>query len=150
MMVRDVASGLGKGLVAGFIGTAVMTVSSTLEMKLTGRGASDTPARAAGKVLGVQPRDPDGEQRFSQIAHFAYGTSWGAVRGLLEEFGIRGAAAGAVHFLMVWGAAQAMLPGLGVAPPATEWDAEELATDLFHHAVYAAATNAAYEFIDTH
>lgn len=149
-MIRAVASAVGKGLAAGLLGTAAMTVSSTLEMKLTGRGSSDTPAQAAGKVLGVQPRDEVGKQRFSQIAHWGYGTAWGAVRGLLEEAGIRGPAAGVVHFLMVWGAAQAMLPGLGVAPPATEWSAEELATDLLHHAVYAAATSAAYDFINHH
>jgi hypothetical protein len=32
-----------------------MTVSSTVEMKLRGRKPSDAPARAAAKVLGVEP-----------------------------------------------------------------------------------------------
>jgi hypothetical protein len=46
---------LGRGLIVGLLGTAAMTVSSTAEAKLTGRGASTTPAAAAGKVLGVEP-----------------------------------------------------------------------------------------------
>ena len=34
-----------------------MTLSSTLEMKARGREGSSAPADAAGKVLGVEPRD---------------------------------------------------------------------------------------------
>lgn len=40
-----------------------------------------------------------------------------------------------------------MLPALGVAPPATQWGAKELAIDAWHHVVYAAA-GAAYELLD--
>jgi hypothetical protein len=45
--IGDIAANVGMGLFAGVAGTAVMTVSSTLEMKLSGRGASQTPAEAA-------------------------------------------------------------------------------------------------------
>jgi hypothetical protein len=45
--IGDIAANVGKGLFAGVAGTAMMTVSSTLEMKLSGRGASQTPAEAA-------------------------------------------------------------------------------------------------------
>ena len=41
-----------------------------------------------------------------------------------------------------------MLPALDVAPPLTEWDAEEVAIDAFHHLVYAAATGVAYSLLD--
>ncbi|MGI8859153.1 MAG: hypothetical protein ACR2HO_03220 [Rubrobacteraceae bacterium] len=47
--IGDVAANVGKGLFAGVAGTAAMTVSSTLEMKLSGRSASETPAKAAEK-----------------------------------------------------------------------------------------------------
>ena len=40
------ASSIGKGLVAGFVGTAAMTVSSTLEAKLRGRAPSTAPPPA--------------------------------------------------------------------------------------------------------
>jgi hypothetical protein len=39
------------------------------------------------------------------------------------------------------------LPALEVAPPAIFWDRREIATDLFHHAVSATATGAAYELL---
>jgi hypothetical protein len=144
----DVAAAVGKGLFAGAAGTAAMTVSSTLEMKLRGRPASSTPARAAEKVLGVQPVDEAGEARFSNLVHWGYGTAWGSVRGLIAAAGLSGPAATAAHLAAVWGSEQVMLPALDVAPPLTEWDAQEVAIDAFHHLVYAAATGAAYSLLD--
>jgi hypothetical protein len=146
--IREVAEDTGKGLVAGAVGTAAMTVSSALESRLRGRQPSDAPAQAAGKVLGVQPRDPEGKQRFSNFVHWAYGTGWGAARGLIAAFGARGARASAEHFALVWGTANVMLPWLRVAPPPWKMPPEELAMDGLHHAVYAGATGLAYELID--
>jgi len=94
----DTAAAVGKGLVAGAAGTVAMTVSSTLEAKLRERGSSSAPADAAGKVLGVQSRDEAGEARFSTVVHWSYGTSWGAVRGLLHAVGVDGPGAAAAHF----------------------------------------------------
>jgi len=105
----DIAAAVGKGLFAGAAGTVAMTVSSTLEAKLRKRGSSSAPADAAGKVLGVQPRDPDGQARFSTVVHWGYGTSWGAVRGL-QAAGLDGGKAIAAHFVAIWVSAQAMLP----------------------------------------
>ena len=96
-VLRMAAAEIGRGLVAGFVGTVAMTIASTIEMKLRGRPPSGAPAAAAGKVLGVQPRDEAGKRRFSNAVHFAYGTSWGlgraAVGGLLCAFGVRRALA---------------------------------------------------------
>ncbi len=142
--ISNAASAVGKGLFAGAAGTAAMTVSSTLEAKLRDRGSSSAPAEAAGKVLGVEPR----EARFSNIVHWGYGTSWGAVRGLLGLTSASPAAAGARHFAAVWGGEQVMLPALGVSPPMWKLGAKETAIDAWHHAVYAGATTIAYELLD--
>ena len=148
MMLGDLAAAVGKGLFAGAAGTAVMTASSTLEMKLRGRPASSTPARAAEKVLGVQPVDEEAEARFSNLVHWGYGTAWGGVRGLIAAAGLTGPAATAAHLAAVWGSEQVMLPALDAAPPLTEWGAREVAIDAFHHLVYAAATGVAYSLLD--
>lgn len=139
---------MGKGLFAGAAGTVAMTVSSTTEAKIRKRGASSAPADAAGKVLGVQPRDEEGETRFSNFVHWSYGTSWGAVRGLLHAAGIDGSRAVAAHFAAVWGSAQVMLPKLDVAPPPWKSPPEELAIDAFHHAVYSVATGIAFATLE--
>src|ERR687895_1842747 len=147
MMLGDLPAAVGKGLFAGAAGTAAMTASSTLEMKLRGRPASSTPALAAAKVLGVEPVDEEAEARFSNLVHWGYGTAWGGPRGLLAAAGLSGPAATAAHFGVVWGSEQVMLPALGVAPPLTEWGAKEVAIDALHHLVYAGATGVAYSLL---
>jgi len=54
-VIAQVAAAVGKGLFAGVVGTAAMTVSSTVEAKLRDRAGSSAPLDAAGKVLGFQP-----------------------------------------------------------------------------------------------
>jgi hypothetical protein len=144
----DVAAAVGKGLFAGAAGTVAMTVSSTIEMKLRGRPPSSAPARAAAKLLGIQPVDKRAEARFSNIVHWGYGTAWGGVRGLLAAAGLSGPAATAAHLAAVWGTEQVMLPALDVASPLTEWGTKEVAIDAFHHLVYVGATGVAYSLLD--
>ena len=145
---RTLANAIGTGLLAGFAGTAAMTVSSTLEAKLRGRAASSAPARATAKMLGIKEfEDSVAAARFNDLSHWGYGTSWGVVRGLLGLTGLSGRAATAAHGAAIYGAAQVTLPALEIAPPAVFWEKEEIAIDAFHHAVYSVATGVAYELI---
>jgi hypothetical protein len=148
MSIGDVAADFGKGLFAGVAGTAAMTVSSTLEMKLSGRPASQTPAEAAEKVLQVEPENEDTEARFSNLVHWGYGTGWGGVRGLLASTGLPGPAATLAHLGLVWGSEQVVLPALNVSAPVFKYGGKATATDLLHHTVYAAATGLAYTYLD--
>ena len=144
MRTGRVAADVGIGLAAGLAGTAAITASTMLESKLRGRGESQAPAEAAQKVLGVEATSEQAKARFSTLVHWAYGSGWGAVRGLLDAAGLPPAAATATHAALLWGAEQAMLPSLKLAPPLTEQDAAELAVDGAHHLLYAVATGAAY------
>jgi hypothetical protein len=144
MTIGSIASAVGRGLLAGAIGTAAMTLSSTLEMKLRGRAASSAPADAVSKVLGVEPVDEAAAARFSTLVHWGYGTAWGAVRGFLAGIGLGGCSATAVHFAAIWGGSLVMLPALDVAPPVTEMAPAEVAIDAGHHLVYVVATALAY------
>jgi hypothetical protein len=148
-IVRTVAEDVGKGLVAGFIGTAAMTLSSTVEAKLRGRQVSSAPARATAKMLGIKSFEDDiAAARFNDLSHWGYGTGWGVVRGLLAAAGVPPRAATAAHGAAIYGAAQVTLPALEIAPPVVFWAKEEIAIDAFHHAVYAAGTGIAYELLD--
>ncbi|MDQ3343242.1 MAG: hypothetical protein M3524_06675 [Actinomycetota bacterium] len=91
-VLHDSAAGAGVGAAAGLIGTAAMTLSSTLEAKLRGRGSSTTPATAVVNTLGVEPKSDSHEQRLNNIAHWGYGTSLGTLRGLLAVAGLSGPA----------------------------------------------------------
>jgi len=116
-------------------------------MKIRGRQDSSAPAQAAGKLLGVRPEREKDSKRFGALMHWAYGTGWGAARGVLAALGLPAPAATATHLALVWGTEQVILPALEVAPPATQWWAKELAADAWHHLVYAGVTGAAYELL---
>jgi hypothetical protein len=148
-LVRTVAEDVGKGLVAGFVGTAAMTVSSSLEAKLRGRQPSSAPARATAKMLGIKEfEDGIAAARFNDLSHWGYGTGWGVVRGLLAATGMSPRAATAAHGAAIYGAAQVTLPALEIAPPVVFWPKEEIAIDAFHHVVYAASSGLAYELLN--
>ena len=146
--MKTIAESIGRGLFAGVVGTAAMTVSSTLEAKWRGRAPSDAPARATAKVLGIAEFEDDiAKARFNDLSHWGYGTSWGVLRGLLGATGLPARTATALHGAAIYGSAQVTLPALEIAPPVVFWAKEEIAIDAFHHAVYAAATGMAYELI---
>jgi hypothetical protein len=147
---EKVASSIGKGLVAGFAGTAAMTISSTLEAKLRGRAPSSAPAHATAKVLGISSfEDSVAQARFNDLSHWGYGTGWGVVRGLLAAAGLPPRQATAAHGAAVWGSAQVTLPALDIAPPAIFWPKQEIAIDAFHHTIYALATGLVYELLSS-
>lgn len=80
---------IGKGLIAGFAGTASMTASSTAEAKIRGRPFSGAPARATAKALGIKEFEDDrAKARFSDLSHWGYGSCWGIMRGLLASTGM--------------------------------------------------------------
>ena len=142
------ANSIGTGLLAGFAGTAAMTVSSTLEARLRRRRASTAPARATAKVLGIREFDSElAQARWNDLSHWGYGTGWGVLRGLLGASGLSGRQATLAHGAAIYGAAQLTLPALDIAPPAIFWANREIAIDALHHAVYTAATALAYELI---
>jgi len=147
--VENVAGAVGKGLIAGFAGTAAMTVSSTLEAKLRGRAPSDAPARATAKMLGIKEfEDAVAQARFNDLSHWGYGTGWGLIRGLLSAAGLSPRAATAMHGAAIYGAAQVTLPALEIAPPIVFWPKQEIAIDAWHHSVYALATGIVYDLLD--
>ena len=147
-VLTKAASAIGDGIVAGFLGTAAMTASSTIEARLRHRAASTAPARATAKALGIRAFDSDlAQARFNDLSHWGYGTGWGVVRGLLGATGMPPAKATAAHGAAVWGSAAVTLPALEVAPPFVFWGRQEVAIDVFHHTVYAVATGLAYELV---
>ncbi len=118
-VIGSIGATIGKGLIAGLAGTAAITISQMIEMKITGRKPSTAPADAASKALDIKPATKQDKQQFSQVVHWTYGTSWGIARALVTETGLEGIPASLLHFITVWGTAMIIEPKLGVAPPVT-------------------------------
>jgi hypothetical protein len=145
--LSKLGSAIGAGLLAGLAGTAAITVSQMIEMKITGRKPSNTPVEAASKVLDVDAVSEEKKPKVSQEIHWAYGTTWGITRGLMSLTGLKGWMATLAHFTAIWGTEQVMLPSLKVAPPINEEEPKTISIDIIHHAVYALAAGLVYEAI---
>jgi hypothetical protein len=140
--MSDAAKLAGFGLLAGLAGSLVMLASQTIEMRLTKREGSDTPAEAVEKLSGIEVEDKSTEQQLSTAAHFAFGTGLGL--GLAALAKVPEPARGIAFFASAWGAGTALIAGLGLSDPPTKWDPAKLAIDLGHHAVYAASAAATF------
>lgn len=110
--VGVLAACVGKGLFAGVLGTAAMTASNTVEMKITGREPSKTPALAVCKALDVELKEEQQKLTFSNVIHWQYGTGWGSVRGLIDFAGLRGIPAMVAFLAAVWGTELVVLPAM--------------------------------------
>ena len=146
--LKEVATAIGIGLMAGFAGTLAMTISQKIEMKQTGRKSSSTPANAVREVLEVKPVSESKAIKVSNEVHWMYGTSLGVIRGMLSVAGIAGLAATALHFAIVWAGEMVMLPALRVAKPVTQEKPKTIATDAFHHLVYSTTVGCVFDAIN--
>lgn len=143
-----IVSTIGKGLLAGLVGTAAMTAANTIEMKLFRRPARMAPTQAAEKLLGMEmSENGKGVSRVTNPVYWGYGTVWGMARPLLRALGLSSGASTAAHFATVWTSEQALLPALSVAPPSALLGGKEIAFDAWNHVVYATAAGLAYELL---
>lgn len=138
--VGRLASGIGIGIAAGLVGTAVMTAAQMIEMQISGRESSDTPYEAVKKTFGVKAQSEEDKELVSNMTHIAYGTMWGIPRGLMAAFGTDSFAGTTLHFGAVWGTELTMLPAMDVAKPVTTWKPKAISEDALFHGIYALAT----------
>lgn len=147
-MRASLSKSLGTGLLAGLAGTAAMSLSSRLEERVLGRHTFEPPAETAKHALGIERfESPAAEARFDALARWGYGAGWGLLHGVLRAVGLPPAAAGLGLHGAVWGSALALLPTHDVAPPVFMRPRKDVASEVWHHVVYAAATGIAFERI---
>lgn len=146
--VGDFGAAIGKGLIAGLAGTAAITLSQTIERKITGKPTSFAPGDAASKALDIEASKMETRKKFSDEVNWVYGTSWGAVRGMLSLFGLKGFPATAIHWTAIFYTAITIEPDFEVAPPINEWSKTDLAMFALHHVIYAAAAGFVFDAIN--
>ncbi len=151
---------LARGLVAGFVGTVAMTGYQLTVAKLRGQ-LNKKPRRWADAPVPAQlaKRVSEGvfehkvklahEKKLTNLVHFSYGTSWGAVYGLAQATLHAPTLAHGLGFgTAVWGTAYAVLPPTGLYEPPWKYPVKELAVDLSHHLVYGVAVAGAYRALE--
>ncbi|MGH3935771.1 MAG: hypothetical protein ACRDS1_12480 [Pseudonocardiaceae bacterium] len=132
-----------KGILAGLVGTAVMTVAQRLEMSATGRSPSTVPGEVTARLLGRT--EPNAVANLNLATHWAHGAAMGPLRGALAGMGLRGVTGSAVFFAMMWAGDAMLYRALDIADRPWRWSAAELATDIGHKALYALVTGIAYD-----
>ena len=170
-MKKDLHSPLGaiaRGLVAGALGTGAMTLHQTLVSELRSSRSSDgssskskqgeswesapAPAVVAKRILeGVFRRNVPAQRigLLTNAMHWAYGTGWGAVYGLVEGT-VRASplAAGPLFGGVVWAASYAQLVPMGLYEPPWTYPVKTLANDLGYHVTYGLGVALGYAALD--
>ncbi|MGK7370844.1 MAG: hypothetical protein ACNS64_11585 [Candidatus Halalkalibacterium sp. M3_1C_030] len=136
----EIAAGIGIGLLAGAVGTAVMTVAQMLDMKITGRESSDTPYKAVKKITGIEDLPEEKKEMVNNLTHLTYGTVWGIPRGIMTVTGMNGAPGTIAHFGAIWGTEVSLLPAMDVIEPVTKWNPKAISKDIMFHGIYALVT----------
>jgi hypothetical protein len=147
------------GLAAGAVGTLAMTGWQELSARLLssdGEGSSspsgdpwdEAPApaqvaRKAARLVGLDP-SPGRIPLFTNVMHWGYGTTWGAVYGLAARdkraIPMYGLAFGAG----VWAMSYLQLVPMGIYEPPWNYSPGQLALDLSYHLVYGGGTELGY------
>jgi hypothetical protein len=139
---------VGRGVVAGIAGTAVMTAfQKFIEMPITGREESFAPANFAEKLLPIKPENDKERQRLNLVTHFALGALWGTAFGLAGRAGVHGQKAVAVVFTTVYTGDVLINTALGLYEPSS-WSKTDLAVDIIDKLVQAEATGAIFDRLD--
>jgi len=139
------AAMIGRGILAGVAGTAVMTAfQKFVEMPMTGREDSYAPADFAQRVLPVHPSSAQDRHRLNYATHFALGGMWGTAYGIAASAGLRGQPAVNAVFATVYTGDVALNTALGLYQP-TRWSAQDWAIDIVDKYVQAQATGLIFD-----
>ena len=88
---------VSRGLLAGAVGVAAMTLAEKLEQAITKRPNSYVPAHTLERLLGL-PARPDRERLgLNWAMHWGQGIALGAVCALIAERGIHGPVGSFLH-----------------------------------------------------
>jgi hypothetical protein len=134
---------LARGLVAGAVGVAAMTLAEKLEQAFTKRPNSYVPAHTLERLLGL-PHRPDHERLLLNWAmHWGQGIALGAIRAQMAQRGYRGPIGSFLYLNLRLLNDQTLENATGVGAPPWTWPVDEQVVDLLHKAIYAYATGAA-------
>lgn len=139
------AETIGRGVVAGVAGTAVMTAfQKFLEMPVTGRDDSYAPANFAERILPIHPSTDAGRKRLNYVTHFGLGAMWGTAYGVAALAGLRGQRAANTVFATVYTGDVLLNTALGLYKP-TQWSAQDWVIDVVDKYVQAQATGVIFD-----
>jgi uncharacterized membrane protein len=134
-------STLGRGLLAGAVGTTLLNLASYADMALSGRGASTAPAETVRRALdrlGVpSPSGGPARDALGAVAGIGAGLGVGVLAAGARRMGVRrpAPAGAAVVGALAMAATDAPMASLGVSDPRS-WSAADWTRDIVPHLAY--------------
>jgi hypothetical protein len=135
-----------RGVVAGALGGALMSVSTNLEMRLRRRPPSRVPAQTLERFLPLALSERQ-QERLVTAGHVITSAGLGTLRGLLAMSGLSAGRADAAFAGLAFTPDFVVIPALGGTSAPWRWSRIELVVSGLHHSVYAAGTIAAYRWL---
>lgn len=131
---------LMRGLLAGTVGTAAMTIGEKLEQGVTRRPNSYVPAHTLEGLLGMK-HGPDQDRRWLNWAmHWGQGALLGIIRAALGQRGINGPYGSFLFWNLRLLTDHSLENATGVGKPPWDYSTGEQVVDIGHKGVYAFAT----------
>lgn len=170
MTTRDTPLGaIARGMAAGVIGTGAMTVAQELAAKLQSSGDDEQqseeqqspqdpweeasmPAKVGRRISeGVfhQKVPPERIPLLTNAMHWAYGSGWGAIYGLIEGTLDRRSLRRGVFFgAGVWAMSYVQLVPMGLYQLPWKYPPKSIAMELGYHLVYGAGVTGGHRLLD--
>ncbi len=161
---------VARGLVSGAVGTAFMTLAQELSAKLASSGESDqdgahdeqrpqdpweqasVPAKVARRISeGVfgQEVSPERIPLLTHGMHWAYGTGWGTVYGLVQgTLHAPTVRHGVVFGAGVWAMSYVQLVPMRLYEPPWKYPVKDVALELGYHLAYGTGVACAFRALD--
>jgi hypothetical protein len=150
---RSLRRDVGIGLVAGLAGTAAMTIAQGAEFVLTEAEPSSSPADIADKIKrrsGHGKLKREHRRAANQGMHWLYGVSWGIPYAVVQARSeIAPEVSGPIFGLIVWGAALAHEPALGLADVPWKRSLPSLGSEALFHLVYGIGAGAGVRWLQS-
>jgi hypothetical protein len=137
---RALRHAAARGVAAGLLGGAVMTVAEKLEQSISHRPNSYVPGRTLMTLLGRHPSEAERPGAWNQAMHWGTGALLGALRGVWAAVGLRGPRAHLAHTVVRLSFDQTMENSTGRGAPPRTWPPREQVWDTAHKAVYSLVT----------
>lgn len=137
-------------LLAGFVGTLVMTLAQWVEMIATKRTSSTTPAQAFCKIFKIdfEKLSEKAKTRLTYAIHFLYGTVWGLLLVALSLLNIENMMTVLlIYFLVIWLQGLVVYKAFDIAPWFWTWGLAANFKEVFFKIVLAASTVGAYIYL---
>ena len=134
---------------SALLGTLVMTAGQEIEMSITGRPVSHTPAKAAFKILKLNYSKLDAQMKdiASYVVHFVYGAFWGFPLAIFYFLDFtKYLPVLFVYLVIIFAQGFITIKYLNIADWPWKWNKKWIITEVVHKVVYSIATVTIFSF----